>query len=144
MKRTPLKRKTPLRARKSPSKKKKRPSMRLLKDKLWRECKRIIRERHGNTCYTCGKKGLEGSNWQTGHYIPSSICSASMRYDLDNLRPQCYRCNINLSGNWPEYEIHLQKDGIDPEELKQRNRLSTGKQYDSLWYESKIEEYRNL
>lgn len=69
------------------------------KEKLWQLCKQIIRKTYGNTCYTCNKMGLEGSSWQTGHFIPSSICGAYLRFDLRNLRPQCFRCNIDLSGN---------------------------------------------
>lgn len=157
MKRTQIRRKTPLKAktgilsRKSPKKRSKvakcankRPSSRLLKNKLWAECKRIIRARHGNTCYTCGKSGLDGSGWQTGHFIPSSVCSVEMRYSLDNLRPQCYHCNINLSGNWIAYEEHLQKDGIDTKTLKQTNEQTKNRQYDLLWYLNKIEEYKQL
>ncbi len=156
MKRTPLKRKTglrsktPLKAKNSTSRKRKpkrrtsgrKPSIRLLKSKLWNECKRIIRARHGNTCYTCYTQGLEGSNWQTGHFIPSSVCSVHMRYSLNNLRPQCMRCNIHLSGNWIEYEKHLRADGIDTDELKKENEETKNKQYDRLWYEDKIAEYR--
>lgn len=123
---------------------KKKPSARLLKQKLWAECKRITRDRHGNTCYTCGRTPLEGSNWQTGHFIASSVCSVEMRYSLNNLRPQCYNCNINKSGNWPAFEEHLKRDGFDVEALKQRNRDTVGEQYDSLWYLAKIEEYKNI
>lgn len=133
MKRTPLRRrsKTPLAK---------------LKAALWEECRRITKTRHGNTCYTCGRTGLEGSNWQTGHYISSSICSVHLRYHLDNLRPQCYNCNINKSGNWIAFEAHLIVDkGRDfPEQLKQLNRETTGKQYDILWYEEKLKEYQQL
>lgn len=64
-----------------------------------------------------------------------------MRFSLDNLRPQCYRCNIHLSGNWPSYEAHLLRDGVDVGELKRRNELTKGKQYDRLWYDRKITEY---
>ena len=156
MKRTPLKRKTPLRAKKGFNRPKtrvkpkkrptraKQPSVRLLKKKLWNECKRIIRARHGNTCYTCYAQGLEGSNWQTGHFLPSSICSVEMRYSLGNLRPQCMRCNIHLSGNWIEYEKHLKADGIDTDELKKENEETKNKQYDRLWYEDKIAEYQQI
>lgn len=157
MKKTPLKRKTPLKSktglktRKATKKRatgqkraNKKPSIRLLKDKLWKECKRIIRERHGNTCYTCGANPLEGSNWQTGHFIPSSICSTEMRYDLNNLRPQCMRCNIHLSGNWPAYEKHLLKDNIDIQGLKDRNEKTKGQMYRADWYLAKIEEYKQL
>lgn len=137
------KKKTPQKS-KSALKKPKKPSARQLKDKLWAECKRIIRIRHGNTCYTCGAQGLQGSNWQTGHFISSSICSVEMRYSLDNLRPQCMVCNIHRSGNWPAYEKHLIQEGIDVQELKDRNEKTKGKQYDSLWYLAKIEEYKSV
>lgn len=136
---------TPLRAKKTTTKKK--PiGVALLKKKLWEECKRIIRERHGNTCYTCYAQGLMGSNWHTGHFIPSSTCSVELRYSLRNLRPQCYRCNINLSGNWIEFEKHLiNEHGANyPGELKQLNEQTKNKQYDILWYQSKLAEYKNL
>lgn len=133
MKRTALKRKS-----KTPLAK--------AKAKLWEECKRITRRDYGNTCYTCGKQGLEGSNWHTGHYISSSICSVYMRYHLDNLRPQCYNCNINKSGNWLSFENHLKQDKGDvfTTELKQLNEETKGKQYDILWYQDKLEEYKAL
>lgn len=67
-----------------------------------------------------------------------------MRYSLDNLRPQCWRCNINLSGNWVAFEDHLKADGVNVEALKQRNRDTKGKQYDSLWYQAKIAEYKAI
>lgn len=146
MRKTPLARRSPLKASRKPAKATKKPKVTTLKKLLWAECKRIVRARYGNTCYTCGKTGLTGSDWHTAHFIPSSICSAEMRYSLDNLRPGCYRCNINLSGNWPAYEAHLIIDhGRDyPDKLKQKNRDTIGKQYDSLWYEAKLSEYKNL
>lgn len=67
-----------------------------------------------------------------------------MRYSLDNLRPQCYRCNINLSGNWPAYEAHLIRDGVDVAELKNRNEKTKGLMYRADWYQAKIAEYREL
>lgn len=76
---------------------------RKVQDKLWKECKRIILARYGNTCYSCGRTNLEGSNCQLGHLIPSGACGAYLRYDLRNLRIQCYHCNINLGGNGAEY-----------------------------------------
>lgn len=152
MKRTPLQRKTGLKAKTGFTRKvvkkvkKKTPTITLLKKKLWDECKRIIRERHGSTCYTCGRTGLEGSNRHTGHFISSSICSVELRYDLDNLRPQCYACNIHKSGNWLAFETHLMiEKGRDfPTELKARNELTKGKQYDILYYQTKLDEYKQL
>ena len=108
--RTGLKAKTGLRAkktlkrtsgRKSPKKRSKtpkQPSLRQLKDKVWLECKRIIRERHGPTCYTCGARNLEGSNWHTGHSKPKAALPLKFKYDIRGLRPQCHHCNVNLGG----------------------------------------------
>lgn len=148
MKRAPFKRKTPLKTkcgfkRKPTKKRRKKSPLQKAKIKLWTLCREITRARYGNTCYTCGKTGLEGSSWQTGHFISSSICSAYMRYHLDNLRIQCYNCNINKSGNWLAFEDHLEKDGIDTDALKQLNRDTQGLQYDSIWYEEQIEMYQN-
>ena len=127
-------------------KKAKAVSTTILKDRLWQLCKKITRQIYGNTCYTCGKIGLEGANWHTGHYIPSSVCSMEMRYSLDNLRPQCYHCNIHLSGNWPAYKAHLRDEKGDyfPEWLERRNRDTKGDMYGRAWIIQKIEEYKNL
>lgn len=133
MKRTPLRRKS-----KTPLAK--------AKNKLWELCKQLTRDVYGNTCYTCGKGGLEGSNWHTGHFITDSICSAELSYDLRNLRPQCYHCNINLSGNWLAYEQRMRdecgQEFID--ELKTRNQATKGLKYDILWYQEKIKQYQEL
>lgn len=127
--------------RKKPLRKKATDNVSKLKQQLWKLCREIIIKRHGSDCYTCSSVGLSGSNRHVGHFIPSSISSGEMRYSLDNLRPQCYRCNIHLSGNWPAYEAHLIKDGIDPNDLKRRNRETVGQKFDNLWYKRKIEEY---
>lgn len=117
-----------------------------LKAKLWKLCKEITRESYGNTCYTCGRGGLEGSDYQTGHFIPKSTCSTELAYDLDNLRVQCSACNIWKSGNWPAFEKHLIDDHGEEwvKNLKKRNQQTIGLKYDSLWYEAKIEEYKAL
>lgn len=132
-------------------KRKKAPSIRLLKNKLWNECKRIVRERYidqnGNWhCYTCDALLDEPKKAQTGHFIPSSICSVEMRYDLDNLRVQCYRCNINLSGNWPEYEkrLNIEKGDGFTDKLKERNESTKGLSYRSDWYEIYINNYKQI
>lgn len=79
-------------------KKKSKQSVSLLQRKLWDECKRIIRIRYPNICYTCGKQGLDGSNWHTGHLIAKASLGAYLKYDLRLLRPQCYTCNIHMGG----------------------------------------------
>lgn len=96
----------PSKGRAKKSRRKSSPE-KLLKKKLWELCKQITRKKYGNTCYTCGKTALQGSQWQTGHFIPSSTCGLYLRYDLRNLRPQCYYCNINLGGNGSAFYRNL-------------------------------------
>jgi len=122
-----------------------------LKKRLWEECKRITRLRyqhHDGTwnCFTCDNNLDEPAKAQTGHFIPSSVCSVEMRYDLDNLRVQCYRCNINLSGNWIEYEKRLNKEKGEgfTEKLKARNESTKGLSYRADWYEMYIKNYKDI
>jgi hypothetical protein len=161
MKRTPLKRKTALKAKSGISSRKvtkkrstsgnKSKSIRLLKKKLWNECKRIVRLRYqkhngGWDCFTCGAHLDIPAKAQTGHFIPSSVCSTEMRYDLGNLRVQCYRCNINLSGNWIEYEKRLNKEMGEgyTEKLKARNESTKNGSYRADWYEMYIKNYKQI
>ena len=69
-----------------------------IQKELWKLCTQIIKNKYGNVCYTCGKTNLEGVNWHTGHFLPKSTCGAFLKYDLRNLRPQCFSCNINAGG----------------------------------------------
>lgn len=130
MKRTPIKRKS-------------KTSLAKTKERLWQECRRIILQKYGNTCYTCGRTGLQGSNCHVGHFISSSVCSGALRYDLDNLRPQCYSCNIHKSGNWIAYEEHLteEKGPNFVAELKKRNQETKGLKYDEIFYQNLINDY---
>lgn len=130
--------------KRSPLRKVSKTPVSKLKKKLWAITREIIFIQHGSDCYTCPARSLTGSNRHVGHFIASSVCSADLRYDLQNLRPQCYRCNIHLSGNWLAYELHLKADGIDPEALKQRNRDTIGVKADSLFYEAYIAKYETL
>lgn len=134
MKRTALRRKG-----KSPQAK--------LEEKLWDECKRIIREQYGNTCYTCGAKNLIGSNWHTGHMWAKGSLHALMKYDLRILRPQCYNCNMNYGGmgavfiknmeriEGKAYVKMLEKD-------RQKDKQVTLKSFDH--YTKLLEEYRTI
>ena len=99
MKRTPLRSKTPLRGSKLKSKarKPKKPSIRLTKDKLWKEVKRITRERFEPNCYTCGTH-VEGKNDHAGHGKPMGALPLRFKYDIRNIRRQCMVCNIHRGG----------------------------------------------
>lgn len=150
MKRTPFKprkvglKRTPMKRGTKRLKKVRLDSIGKLKVKLWQLCRAIIIQRYGSDCYTCPATNLVGSNRHVGHFISSSVCSAELRYALENLRPQCYACNIHRSGNWPSYEAHLIRDGIDVAALKQRNYDTKGMQADRLFYEEKIAAYQTL
>lgn len=116
------------------------------KDKLWKLCREIIRATYPNDCFTCRATDLQGSNWQTGHFITSSTCSMELRYDLKNLRPQCYRCNINLSGNWTVFESRLVREEGQGyvDDLKKRNEATKGGKYGLIWIKEKTEDYKEL
>lgn len=125
-------------------KQKKRPTDKKLKETLWELCKRIIRKRDGNVCIICGKSGLEGSSWHTGHFIPSSSCGVFLRYDLRNLHSSCYNCNINLGGNGAMfYKVLVSKYGQDfVDQLFVDKNLIT--KADWIFYEKKIDEYKKI
>jgi len=60
-------------------------------------------------CFTCQKQ-YHWKRIQNGHFI--SRIHLSTRFDYDttkpsNCNPQCYRCNINLSGNQWHYARKL-------------------------------------
>lgn len=131
MKRTPLR-------KKSKSNKKK------LEDKLWNLCKQLTRQKYGNTCYTCDKGGLEGSNWHTGHMIAKASLGNFLKYDLRLLRPQCYHCNINLGGMGAEFFRRMvAKEGAEYVEKIFTDRKVLVKA-DEIWFEAKIREYESL
>lgn len=149
IKRSPLRRTAlPLKRRvaksSTPKRRKVSTPEKLLKKKLWQLCKVIIRAKYGNDCYTCGKSGLVGSNWHTGHFIPSATCGLYLRYDLRNLRPQCFDCNINLGGNGSAFYRRLMADeGSDYVErlFEDKQRITpSGK----LFILDKISEYTEI
>lgn len=138
--RKPLKRKI---ATTGLKRKKKTPEAKL-KAELWELCKQIIRTKYGNTCYTCLADKLSGGNWHTGHFIPSSICGGYLRYDLRNLRPQCYRCNISLTGNGSSFYRRMAAE----EGQEYVNRLFKDKErftkLNRTFLQEKIDEYKEL
>lgn len=118
----------------------KKTPLRIAKNRLWELCKLLTRQVYGYNCYTCGNY-IEHPH--TGHFLTDSTCSTELSYDLKNLRPQCYRCNIHLSGNWAVYEFNLIRDHGQEyvDELKLRNRETKGLSYHLDWFLEQIEEY---
>ncbi len=130
--------------RRTALKKKSKTKVSTLRNSLWDLCKLIIRKRYGNSCYTCHARDLTGSNWHTGHFVPSAVGGAYLRYELRNLRPQCYNCNINLGGNGAEFYRRM----VEREGQEYVDRIYSDKQAvvkaDALYYELMIERYTNI
>lgn len=129
--------------KRTPLKKKSKQSISKIQRDLWQECKRIIREQFGNTCYTCGAKNLQGSNWHTGHMWAKASIGAYLKYDLRLLRPQCYFCNINCGGRGAEFYAKMLKiEGQPYIDRLEKDRHVTVKAYDH--YVKLLEEYRTI
>lgn len=124
------------------------PKVSKLAVKLWELCKQIIRLKYGNVCYTCGRTGLEGSNWHTGHLWAKGSLGHLLKYDLRILRPQCYNCNINYGGQGAVfYAKMLKTEGkIYMNQLEKERVLDRQARVkaDWIWFTNKIEEYSKL
>jgi len=55
-------------------------------------------------CFTC-RFVYDTANEQAGHFIPGR--SGSILFVIELVNPQCFRCNINLKGNWIAYEKRM-------------------------------------
>jgi hypothetical protein len=114
-----------------------------LERKLWEVCREYASYLYDDTkCFTCDKP-VEGRNRQLGHFIPKATCGANLKYNIENLRWQCYHCNINLGGNGSEFYRRLVKQVGQ----KNVNHLFTLKAttlnikaFD--WYKTQIEMYK--
>lgn len=100
--------------KRTPLKKKSKSETRRIQTLLWQECRRVQIEKYKQKdgtwkCFTC-EKPIDGSNKQLGHFIANSVGGALLRYNLNNLRLQCYYCNINLGGNGAIFYKNLLKE----------------------------------
>lgn len=120
-----------------------------LKRDLWELCKLITRAKYRNkdgtfNCFTCGRLIDNDAKAQTGHFIPSSVGGALLRYELRQLRIQDYFCNINLGGNGSEFYKRLLAE-IGQEEIDSLFTLKgISVKADRIWYANKISEYQEL
>lgn len=75
--------------------------------------------------------------------IPKAACGAYLKYDLRNLRPQCYHCNINLGGNGAIFiENMREREGDEYVDKLMRDRQVTVKAYDH--YLMLIDKYEDI
>ncbi len=95
-------------------------------------------ETHTITCYTCERE-MSFRNAQAGHAIGGR--TNSVLFDEDIVRPQCYRCNVALGGNYPIFVTKLiEENGLKWWENKLRNSNKT-KRFTVNELEKMIEEY---
>ncbi len=126
----------------------KKKSPKKLREELWAECKRLVRAKYDRggywNCFTCERVIDEPAKAQTGHFLPSSTCGAFLRYDLRNLRIQCYNCNINQGGAGAEYYRKLLEENGQEyvDQLFKDKHISI--KADSWWYQEKINEYKAI
>jgi len=118
-----------------------------LKKELWKIYAlymKLVRSNDGYCkCYTCDSLIEIGtSNCQMGHWLPKGGYSYHY-FTENNTRPQCFHCNISLSGNTAVFEYRLRKE-IGNEEVDKifKSRHFDAKR-DRLWYEEKIDYYKN-
>lgn len=117
----------------------KKPDKRKLHKKLWKLFSKFIRERDKYKCFTCGKITYPA---QAGHYRTGATCRKYLFFDERNVNCQCYRCNINLSGNWREYQRRMiEKYGV---EIDHEFDVLNQKDGWDFPYEERIKHYETL
>lgn len=75
---------------------------------VWSVFTKLAKLIHGNTCCTCGKENLEGSDCQGGHFKPKKAFPA-VRFWINNVHPQCTGCNFYRQGMEYEHSLHIIK-----------------------------------
>lgn len=110
--------------RRTPLRKKGKQKISTIQNKIWKLCKTITRKRCGNSCYTCGRTGLSGNDWQTGHMWAKASVGAYLKYDLRILKPQCFSCNIHKGGMGADfYKRMLSEIGEEEMQKLEKDRL---------------------
>lgn len=120
------------------------------KIKAWDEFSIFIRRRdclktsgdptHG-FCFTCGAH-CPFKTFQAGHFIPGR--HPSYLFDEVGCHIQCFRCNINLKGNWPKYyEAMLKEYGQEVVDSYQKKKWES-KQFKAVELEEIYNKYKAL
>ena len=116
-------------------------SLKKLKDEAWRLISIFVRSLNARgeyqQCYTC----LGWFKWKTqmdcGHYIHNRL-----DYELNNLKPQCKRCNKWLRGNLGEYgERLIQEIGLEAVKEMRLYSFKKGNNYTRNELEAIIKKY---
>lgn len=94
-------------------------------------------------CYTCG----HFTHWKkihAGHFI--SRYYKETRWNENNVRPQCFMCNIYKKGDTVKFRINLIQEIGENEVVKMEKesaRLTKRGSKEREWLENKIEHYKN-
>jgi len=133
---------------KAKAKKKKKPTLTSLRKKLWKIFSLYIKLKYstdGKTvrCFTCGADlDIGTSNCQVGHCFTKTAYPYHY-FNENNVRPQCYHCNISKSGDGPTFYRRL-LDILGQEVMDDIfETKSTPTKRTVEWYEDKTEEYNN-
>lgn len=132
----------------------KKKSVAKLKKELWRVFSIYIRMRDAGICFSCKKvipdyydrQGNVKPGWkagQAGHFVTAANCGLALYFHEQNVHCQCHRCNVNLSGNWLEYEraMHDKYGKERTEEIKEMKYKEQVK-WSAADYEEKIAYYK--
>ena len=101
-----------------------------------------VRKRdYGKPCASCDCAWND--KFQAGHFFKAELYE-TLRYNLDNIHGQCYRCNIHVEdGNHQEYSLRL------PQRIGQERynelvrRASIDKQFSKVWDLENLKEVRD-
>lgn len=101
-----------------------------------------VRQKYANdegivTCYTCPYRN-HWKKMQNGHYITRS--AKYTRWDLDNLRPQCFVCNMRNQGM-----SHIFREKLVAELGEERIRVMEAKSKELFkekdeWIQARLDE----
>ena len=119
-----------------------------LKKELWKLFSLYIKLVYSHdgryvSCYTCGcPLEIGTSGCHAGHCLSKSAYPV-LYFEEMAVRPQCYRCNVNLGGNEYEFNQKLKDEiGHDSWQLMYDNRHEKVK-HSREWYQEKIDYYNN-
>ena len=87
-------------------------------------------------CFTCDHRASP-KTMQAGHYIPRQY--KITRWDEDNVRPQCYSCNMLYCGRPQDFRDHLIRDGVNVADLESRRFVKDASDREHL--KAEIEAY---
>jgi hypothetical protein len=121
--------------------KKSKSEIRKIQDSIWAECRRI-KNKPIVDCYTCGSKNLQGANKQLGHMWAKASVGANLKYELDILEWQCFRCNISLGGMGADFYKRKLKE-LGKKRIKELEQLRNESVKAIDYYKQLVEKYKN-